>query len=216
MDNQIWSESMLEYSFISGDSFEEDNLIWSPSAGQLISEHNNLGWDTYAKGGHGNFYILNSIITNIKKKKYKLALISWSGIHRKDYITNFSNWQVDSYLNASNITDTHYSPDDQVLFESLNYIVSAQLILESLHIPYCMWWSLNNDVGKTKNKKCLELIELIKSKNTFFKFESSSYDHAKDINHLSNYDNMHPDQEAHRKWGDQIMQFMDTQGIQVL
>jgi|SaaInlV_100m_DNA_2_1039680.scaffolds.fasta_scaffold32435_1 hypothetical protein len=206
---------MLKYSFISGDSFEDDSLIWGPSAGQLISDRNGLGWDTYAKGGQGNFYIWNSIITNIKKKEYKLALISWSGINRKDYITNFSNWQVDSYLDTLKINNTHYSSADQILFESLNYIASAQLIFESLNIPYCMWWSFNNDTKETKNKKCLELIELIESKNTFFKFTSSSYDYAKEIKHLSDFDNMHPDQEAHRRWGDQIMQFMDEQGINV-
>jgi len=206
---------MLEYSFISGDSFEDDNLVWSPSAGQLISEHNNLGWDTYAKGGQGNFYIFNSIIANIKRKDYKLALINWSSINRKDYITNFSNWQVEGYVTALKIDNTHYVPADQVLFESLNYIVSAQLIFESLHIPYCMWWGINN-VGQTKNKKCLELIDLIKSKNTFFKFDSSSYEYAKDIKHLSDYDNAHPDQEAHRRWGNQVMEYMDKQGIQVL
>tara|TARA_Y100000310_G_C20394973_1_gene674645 strand:- start:126 stop:746 length:621 start_codon:yes stop_codon:yes gene_type:complete len=206
---------MLEYSFISGDSFEDDSLIWSPSAGQLISEHNNLGWDTYAKGGQGNFYIFNSIITNIKRKDYKLALINWSSINRKDYITNFSNWQVDGYVTVLKIDNTHYSPTDQVLFESLNYIASAQLIFESLHIPYCMWWSINT-VGQTKNKKCLELIDLIKSKNTFFKFDSSSYEYAKDIKHLSDFDNKHPDQEAHRRWGNQVMEYMDKQGIQIL
>ena len=78
-----------------------------------------------------------------------------------------------------------------------------------------MWWSMSNDIEKTNNKKCLELVDMIKSKNTFFKFDTSSYDHAKSINHLSDIEKMHPDKEAHRRWGEQIMQYMDAQGIKV-
>ena len=56
---------MTDYCFITGDSFEEDSLLWSPSAGQLISHAHQLVFDTFAKGGQGNFYILDSIIKNI-------------------------------------------------------------------------------------------------------------------------------------------------------
>ena len=45
---------------------------------------------------------------------------------------------------------------------------------------------------------------------------SNLQEYAKDIKHLSDYDNAHPDQEAHRRWGNQIMEYMDKQGIQVL
>ena len=97
-----------------------------------------LVFDTFAKGGQGNFYILDSIIKNISLKNYKLAVVNWSSIYRHDYITNFSNWQVD----RKNITfkNSHFSEQDHILYESLLHIVSAQNIFEKHGISYVMWW----------------------------------------------------------------------------
>ena len=198
----------MKHCFISGDSFEDDNLVWTPSAGQLVSEHYGYKWSTFAKAGQGNFYILNTILENIKSKDYKLALISWSSINRKDFITAFSNWQVTSSVDATKIKNSHFSLADQIIFENLNYIALAQLIFESLNIPYCMWWSYN-DLDQTENKKCLELIEKIKHKKTFFNFESSSYEHAKSIKQIHSYDGKHPNQEAHRRWSLKIIDFIN-------
>ena len=204
----------MNYCFIGGDSFEEDNLSWSPSAGQLVANHYGLTWKTFAKAGQGNFYILHTIIKNIKNADYKLALINWSSINRKDYINTFGNWQINAFTDALQIKDTHFSLEDQILFENLNYILSAQMVLEGHSIPYCMWWGINS-LGDTKNVKCLEMIEIIKSKKTFYNFEYSSFEHAKKINQLSDYDGKHPNQEAHRRWSLEVIKFMESQKIYV-
>ena len=71
-----------------------------------------------------------------------------------------------------------------------------------------MWWSYN-DIDQTNNKKCHELIENIKAKNTFFNFDSSSYEHAKEIDHLTAWDGKHPDKEAHRRWSLKIIDYIN-------
>ena len=210
---------MTNYCFITGDSFEEDSLLWSPSAGQLISHAHQLVFDTFAKGGQGNFYILDSIIKNISLKNYKLAVVNWSSIYRHDYITNFSNWQVD----RKNITfkNSHFSEQDHILYESLLHIVSAQNIFEKHGIPYVMWWGIHPG-HTTNNQKCLELIDLIDSKKTFFNIHleeinhlSSAYTHAKKINCIHESDNKHPNQEAHRRWSLIILDFMKKNNIKI-
>ena len=202
---------MLDYCFISGDSFEEDNFRWSPTTGQLIANNKNLGFDTFAKGGQGNLYILQTIMSNIKNKDYKLACISWSSSTRQDYITAFGNWQVQNKITS--YKDSHFSENDQILFESLICIHSAQHILERHNIPYVMWWGIGDD-ETTNNPKILELYDLIESKNTFYKLRpdknGSVYQFAKNINQLDEVDNNHPNKEAHRRWSKLILKFMDN------
>jgi hypothetical protein len=101
---------------------------------------------------------------------------------------------------------------DQVLFENLNYIANAQMILEGAGIPYCMWWGINS-MEQTKNKKCLELIEIIKSKHTFYNFDNCLYEKAKKDGHLCEYDGKHPSREAHRRWSLDVIRFMESRNI---
>lgn len=196
----------MKYCFLTGDSFEEDNPIWCPTAGQLLSEHYGCKWETFAKSAQGNFYIFNSIVENIENKKYDMAAVCWSAIDRKDYITNFSNWQITPYTDALKINDSHFSPADAILYESLVLINAAQLLLEAKNIPYIMWWSINS-IPSTYNQKNKEYVNKIKSKQTFFNFDSCHYEFAKLTGHLYDKVDIHPDQEGHRLWFEKLREF---------
>jgi len=204
----------MKYCFIGGDSFEEDHLVWSPTTGQLVANHYNLVWKTFAKSGQGNFYIFNSLLQNIQNYDFKLALINWSSINRKDYITYHNNWQVTSAVKSLIIKDDHMALADQILYENLNYILGAQLILEGFNIPYCMWWGING-VENTKNTRCQEIIKVIKSKGSFYDFESSLFEKAKSNGQLLEHFDNHPNRDAHYSHSLEIIQFMKSQGITV-
>lgn len=212
-------ENSVNYSIICGDSFEEDNPIWCPSAGQLISRYYNLKFETYAHKGKGNKFIFHSLITGLNKRNYKLAIINWSSIWRIDYINHFDNWNVSTDLSIEKITDTHFSQQDHRLLESLLYVYSSQILLKQKNIPYIMYWGIHPG-HDTDNLSCLELLDLIENNGGFYnlkkKFnenDSCLFNYANSIDHLHPYDNLHPDQEAHRRWSIIVNKFMYDNNI---
>ena len=214
-------ENNLNYSIICGDSFEEDISLWSPSAGQLISRYHNLKFETYARKGKGNKFIFYSLITGLSKRDYKLAIINWSSIWRIDYINYFDNWNVSTDLSIEKITDTHFSQQDHRLLESLLYIYSSQILLKQKNIPYVMYWGIHPG-HNTDHLTCLEILNLIENNGGFYNLkkkandnDSSFFNYAKSINHLHPYDNLHPDQEAHRKWSIIVNKFINENNIKI-
>jgi hypothetical protein len=212
----------INYSIICGDSFEEDNALWCPSAGQLISKYYNLKFETYAYKGKGNKFIFHSLVRGLNKRNYKLAIINWSSIWRIDYINYFDNWKVSTDLSIESISDTHFSQQDHRLLESLLYIYSAQSLLKFKNIPYIMYWGIHPG-HNTDNLSCLELMSLINNNGGFYKINDSVdnkascfFNYAESINHLHPYDNLHPDQEAHRKWSLIVYDFMKENNIKLI
>jgi len=95
--------------------------------------------DNFAEHGAGNLVIKRILQTKLSEKKYDFVIVQWSTIDRWDYPINnhytLTGSNPDGY--KKNFYKEYYNVYASVL-DTLDNIVSAQLILEKYNTPYTM------------------------------------------------------------------------------
>ena len=95
--------------------------------------------DNFAKHGAGNLVIKRILQTKLSEKKYDYVIVQWSTIDRWDYPINnhyeLTGSNPDGYKKS--FYKEYYNVYASIL-DTLDNIVSAQLILEKYNTPYKM------------------------------------------------------------------------------
>ena len=95
--------------------------------------------DNFAEHGAGNLVIKRILQTKLAEKKYDFVIVQWSTIDRWDYPINnhytLTGSNPDGYKKS--FYKEYYNVYASVL-DTLDNIVSAQLILEKYNTPYTM------------------------------------------------------------------------------
>jgi hypothetical protein len=95
--------------------------------------------DNFAEHGAGNLVIKRILQTKLSEKKYDFVIVQWSTVDRWDYPINnhyeLTGSNPDGYKKS--FYNEYYNVYASIL-DTLDNIVSAQLILEKYNTPYTM------------------------------------------------------------------------------
>ena len=109
-----------------------------------------------------------------------------------------------------NLFKLHLDIDQLIQYESIEATVNLQNFFKLNKYPYVMYKTIS--VTPIKNADVRTLWNMI-DKKRFFKIETSHYDYILENKLVANMADPHPSEEGHRRWANELKEFIDANNL---
>ena len=108
---------------------------------------------------------------------------------------------------------THLDIDQLIQYESIETTVNLQNFFKLNKYPYVMYKTISDT--PIKNADVQTLYNMI-DKKRFFKLETSHYDFILENKLVANMSDPHPSEEGHKRWAEQLKEFIDANNLRTI
>ncbi len=109
-----------------------------------------------------------------------------------------------------NLFKLHLDIDQLIQYESIEATVNLQNFFKLNKYPYVMYKTISDT--PIKNADVRTLWNMI-DKKRFFKIETSHYDYILENKLVANMADPHPSEEGHRRWANELKEFIDANNL---
>ena len=196
---------------------------------EFLAKYYNLNLFNIAMGGRGNDRISFTTKLWFYQNGFKdtFAVIGWTSSYRMDYVTNdewkkgripnmdltWRTWKISENLKFIKSCPGWYI-EQTACMKLLNHVLDLQNFFVLNKIPYVMF----NSLPAIWNKKISDFQTTYEQidKKRYFKPQSSQLDFIQENNLIVSKHDPHPSLDGHKKWANQLKEFIDVNNLRTI